>query len=67
MIYLLLIFHSLSQKLDSLGQTAEFQSTQSQVVWKINKLPGKAETVAQFRVGLRGETFIRHIMHMLKC
>ena len=43
---------SLSQKLDSPKQTAEFQAKQRQIVWKIDKLPGKTETVAQFRVGL---------------
>lgn len=41
---------SLSQRLDSLNQSAELQTQERQVVWKINKLPGKTETVAQFRL-----------------
>ena len=46
------LFVSVSQKLDTPNQTAEYLGKQNQIVWKINKLPGKTETVAQFRVGL---------------
>ena len=58
------LFVSVSQKLDSPNQTAEYLGKQNQIVWKINKLPGKTETVAQFRVGLLNYGYVYSIMCM---